>query len=435
MHVLILGAGVVGVTSAYYLARDGHEVTVIEAREGPGLETSFANGGQISASHAYPWADPGVPLKVLKWLGRRNAPLRFSPRLDPAQWLWAARFLANCRRRPFLENAARSLRLALLGRDELGRLREETKIAYDAECRGILHFFRTQAGLDAAAAVSERLREWGCASRVLDTAACLALEPALAPHQDALAGGIHAPEDESGDAHLFTRGLAGLAAGRGVTFHYGERVRALEAEGGRVAGIVTDRATRRADAYVVALASWSTALLRPLGLRLPIYPLKGYSITVPVTDTAKAPRVSLLDEANKVVYSRFGARLRAAGKAHLAGFDADVDPAQAEGVLDVCRRQFPDAADYRAASFWAGLRPMTPDGSPILGRTRYGNLFLNTGHGALGWTMCCGSARLLTDLLAERPSALDPADYAYPRQRLSSVNLQVPEDKLLGLRP
>lgn len=411
MNVLVLGAGVIGVTSAYYLAREGHAVTVIDRREGPGLETSFANGGQVSASHAYPWSGPGVPMKILKWLGRADAPLRFSPRLDPDQWAWALAFLRNCTARRFTRNAERNLRLALASREALRALRRETGIAYDEETLGILHFFRDQASLDGVADIAERFRDWGSASRVLDRAGCVEVEPALGARADELVGGLYTPDDESGDARLFTERLADLCTGMGVTFRYNETVTALETGREGITGVRTDRGLQRADAYVVALATASTGLLRPLGIRLPVYPVKGYSVTVPVGAQNGAPRVSLIDEENKVVYSRLGNRLRAAGTAHLAGYDDTVDPVRARAVLDVVRRQFPNAGAFDRTEFWAGLRPMTPDGGPIITRTRFDNLYLNTGHGTLGWTMCCGSAQVLAGLVAGRQTNPDANAY------------------------
>jgi D-amino-acid dehydrogenase len=412
MQILILGAGVIGVTSAYYLAGDGHEVTVIDRRDGPGLETSFANGGQISASHCYPWSAPEAPWKIAKWIGRTDAPLRFSPRLDPDQWSWAIKFLVNCRRSRFLRNSLRNLNLALASRAALQALREETGIAYDEKRLGILHFFRDGKAFASAQALAERLRDWGCESRVVDRAECIGVEPALAARGSDLVGGIHTPGDASGDAHLFTERLAEVCQGRGVTFRYGETVLALERDADRVTGIRTGSAVHRGDSYVAALGCRSARILRPLGIRLPVYPVKGYSITVPVEDGAPAPDVSLIDEEHKVVYSRLGDRLRAAGTAHLAGYDDSIDPVRAAALLAIARRQFPEAGAFERAEFWAGLRPMTPDGCPLIGPSSYRNLYLNTGHGTLGWTMCCGSGRLLADLIAGRTPDVEPSDYA-----------------------
>ncbi|MDX1483600.1 MAG: D-amino acid dehydrogenase [Alphaproteobacteria bacterium] len=412
MKILVLGAGVIGVTSAYYLAEDGHEVTVIEKREGPGLETSFANGGQISASHSYPWSAPDAPWKIAGWIGRKGAPLRFSPRLDPDQWSWAIRFLINCRQGKFLRNSLRNLSLALASRVALGDLREETGIDYDQKQLGILHFFRHQGPFESAKSLAERFRDWGCESRVVDTDECIKIEPALAAQESRILGGIHTPGDESGDAYLFTKRLTTVCRSRGVTFRFGETVLAMEQEGNRVSGIRTASATYRADAYVIALGCQSAKTLRPLGIRLPVYPVKGYSITVPVEDHSAAPSVSLIDEEHKIVYSRLGDRLRAAGTAHLAGYDAAIDPARATALLEIVRSQFPGAGAFERAEFWAGLRPMTPDGCPVIGSTPYQNLYLNTGHGTLGWTMCCGSGRLLADLIAGRTPAVNPEDYA-----------------------
>lgn len=413
MKILILGAGIIGVTGAYYLAKDGHEVTVIEKRNGPGLETSFANGGQISASHAYPWSAPDTPWKIARWIGRKDAPLRFSPRLDPDQWSWAFKFLLNCRRSRFYRNTLRNLNLALLSRTALGELRRETKIAYDEKQLGILHFFRERSAFESAIALAHKFRDWGCDCRVVDGSACIEIEPALAAHGSELVGGIHTADDESGDAYLFTRGLAKICEGLGVEFRYDETVMALERDGDLVSGVSTASTVHRADAYVIALGCQSAKTLRPLGIRLPVYPVKGYSLTVPIETNTAAPNVSLIDEEHKVVYSRLGDRLRAAGTAQLSGYSDALDPVRAAALLDMARRQFPDAGDYDRPEFWAGLRPMTPDGGPLIGSTPYRNLYLNTGHGTLGWTLCCGSGRLLSDLISQRTPTLDAKDYAF----------------------
>lgn len=415
MKVVVLGAGVIGVSAAYALMRDGHEVTVIERGEGPGLETSFANGGQISASHAYPWAAPDVPAKLLKWLGRKDAPRLFRLRADPEQWLWAYRFLLNCRRSVFFANAERNLRLALLSRDALRDIRAAEDIAYDHKSLGILHFFHTRRELDKAAELAGRFRALGLRNKVLDRDGVLALEPALAASGDGLVGGIHTPDDESGDAYAFTCTLAERAAAGGVSFRYSETVSALDAEGDRIARLRTDKGSHAADVYVVALACYSNSLLRPLGIRLPIYPTKGYSVTVPVGEANGAPNVSLIDEDHKIVYSRLGERLRVAGTAEFAGYDTTLDRERANVIRDLARAQFPAAGDFDAADLWTGLRPMTPDGGPIIGRTRYANLVLDTGHGTLGWTMASGSARVVADLIAGRTPPVDAAAYGPER--------------------
>lgn len=400
MKALVLGAGVVGVAAAWYLARAGVAVTVVERRPGAGLETSFANGGQISASHAEPWANPGTPAKALRWMGHEDAPLVFRwRRLDPALWAWGLRFLANCTARRAAVNTERTLRVALYSRACLKALRAETGITYDQREAGILHIYRDPREFAQACQAAELMRALGLARRTLTPDQCRDLEPALATMHGELAGGLHSPDDESGDAHLFTARLAGLAAARGVDFRWSTNVLGLVGERGRVAGVITDRGTLTADAYVLAAGSWSPLLARGLGLRLPIYPAKGYSATIPIEDPRGAPTISITDDENKLVFSRLGERLRAAGTAELAGWDASLDDYRAHLVLEKTKTLFPRAGGFERAELWAGLRPVTPDSVPLLGRTPCPNLWLDTGHGTLGWTMACGSGAALADLI------------------------------------
>ena len=403
MRVTVLGAGVIGVTTAYYLVRDGHEVTVVDRQPGPGLETSFANGGQISANHVTPWATPATPWKALKWLGRADAPLLFHLRADPALWAWCLRFLANCTHRRMRVNIERALRLALYSRGELAKLRSDTGIEYDALTRGILHIFRNARDYREALPQVELMNRLGCVRRVVDADACVGLEPALAGVRDQLVGGIFSPDDESGDAHAFTVRLAEICAGLGVVFRYGVRIGKPVTAAGRIEGVETNGGRLDGDAFVVALGSYSPPLLKPLGLDLPIYPAKGYSVTLPVADEGLAPMVSLIDDEFKMVYSRLGDRLRAAGTAEFAGYDDSVSEVRGRFILDKALELFPGCGDAADAQFWAGLRPSTPDGVPVVGGTRYPNLFLNTGHGTLGWTMACGSGRLIADIVGGGP--------------------------------
>jgi D-amino-acid dehydrogenase len=406
VKVLVLGAGVVGVATAYYLAGAGADVTVVDRRPGPALETSFANGGQISANHATPWAAPGTPWKALRWLGRDDAPLLFHLRFDPPLLAWCIRFLANCRRSRMRVNIERALRVALYSRAEIGRLWAETGIDYDRLDRGILHIFRNPADYAEALPGAELMTRLGCSRRVVTAAECVEIEPALAAARDRLVGGIFSPDDGSGDAYRFTVQLAERAAGLGVEFRYGTAVERLFAAGDRLSGVETGAETLTADAYVVALGSYSPLPLRPLGIRLPVYPAKGYSVTLPLAAGAEAPAVSLIDDEFKMVYSRLGDRLRIAGTAEFAGYDATVRPARGTFLLNKAIELFPRCGDPTEAEFWAGLRPSTPDGVPVLGRTPLPNLFLNTGHGTLGWTMACGSGRLVADLVLGRPPAI-----------------------------
>ena len=393
MKVAVLGAGVVGTAAAWYLRQAGHEVRVLDRRESAGLETSFANGGQISADHAAPWAKPGVPLQALKWMLREDAPLLFRLRADPAQWRWALQFLRNCTAARFTENASRLQRLGQYSRSLLRALREETGIQYDHLSRGILVLYTGERRFE---------RGWKTPEE------CVAIEPAVASMKKGLVGGNYIAGDESGDAHKFTAALAKLCAAMGVQFDFGVSIERIESEGGKVSGIRTNGGkTITADAYVLALGAYSPLLARPLGIDLPIYPLKGYSVTMPVKDPAAAWNVSLTDEAHKLVLSRLGDRLRIAGTAELNGYDTAINQVRCEAIVRRTMALFPGAGDPSKAQFWAGLRPATPSNLPCLGRTKYPNLFLNTGHGTLGWTHACGSGRAIADLVSGRRPEVD----------------------------
>lgn len=394
MRVVVLGAGVVGITAAWYLARAGHEVRVLERREGPGLETSFANGGQISADHAAPWARPGVPMQALKWLFREDAPLLFRLRADPAQWRWGLSFLRNCSAERFRANAAQLQRLGRYSRACLQALRADTGLQYEHAARGILTLFTDGRPLAPGMKTPQE---------------CVAIEPAVASLGDRLAGGSFLPDDESGDAYKFTAELAKRCEREGVKFDYGVTIEALEHAGGDITGVRTSAGTVTADAYVLSLGSYSTFLAKPLGLDLPIYPLKGYSVTLPVKDPKAAWTVSLSDEAHKLVLSRFGERLRIAGTAELNGYDTGVNRVRCEAIVKRVMDLFPDAGDPSRAEYWAGLRPATPDNLPLVGRTRFPKLWLDTGHGSLGWTMACGSGKALADLMGGRKPEVDYA--------------------------
>ena len=404
MRIAVLGAGVIGTTSAWYLAQAGHDVTVLERRPAPGLETSFANGGQISAGHAEPWAKPSVVPKLLRWLGREDAPLLFRLRSDPAQWLWGLRFLAECRPGRFERNCRMLAGLAAYSRECLRRLRSKTRIAYDELERGILHFATSARDFDALARHAESARELGIRREVKSAAECLALEPALQYADARIAGGIYTPEDESGDAHRFTQELARLATQRGVRFELDTSVIALHVAGGEVEAVDTSRGRIVADAYVVALGSYSAPLLRSVGVRIPVYPLKGYSITLSLgpAEEPAAPSVSLTDEAFKIVISRLGARLRAAGTAELGGYDTSINAVRCATILRRVRQLFPQLGAATTVERWSGLRPATPNNVPIIGASAVRRLYLNTGHGTLGWTLACGSGAALADLISGR---------------------------------
>lgn len=402
MRVLVLGSGVIGVTSAWYLARAGFEVTVIDRQAGPADETSFANAGQISPGYASPWAAPGVPLKALKWLFSKHAPLAIKPGLDPNQYLWLAQMLRNCTTERYAINKARMVRLSEYSRDSLDELRAETGIDYEGRQLGTTQLFRTQAQLDGAAKDIAVLRDYGVPFELLDRDGIARVEPALASVSDKLVGALRLPNDQTGDCNLFTRRLAAMAAAAGVEFRYGQDVQALETHNGRISGAIVNGRRETADRYVLALGSYTPKLLAPLGIRLPVYPLKGYSLTLPITDAAMAPTSTILDESYKVAITRFDQRIRVGGMAEVAGYDLSLSPQRRATLEKVVGDLYPRGGDLARAEFWTGLRPATPDGTPVVGATALSNLFLNTGHGTLGWTMACGSGRYLADLMASR---------------------------------
>jgi D-amino-acid dehydrogenase len=413
VRVVVLGAGLVGVASAWYLAEAGHEVTVIDREPAAAQETSFANGGQISTSHAEPWANPGTPLKILRWLGREDSPLLWRLRADPAQWAWGLRFLRECTAARARANIVAILALALDSRSRLKTLRRELDLHYDELERGILHVYTDQREFEAAIPQAALMRDFGCEREVKNAAECLAIEPTLAGSALPIVGGTFTARDESGDACRFTQRLAERCAARGVQFRFGTAVERLESAGGRVSGVRLAGGERVvADKYVVAFGSYSPLLLRPLGIRIPVYPAKGYSITVPLGVTSIAPRVSLTDDGAKLVFSRLGSRLRVAGTAEFTGYDTSINAARCAAIVRRTRLLFPQLGEAGDIDYWAGLRPATPGNVPVVGATSLANLFINTGHGTLGWTMACGSGALLADLVTGRPPAIDPAPYA-----------------------
>jgi D-amino-acid dehydrogenase len=409
VKITVLGGGVVGVASAWYLAAAGHEVTLLERREAPALETSFANGGQITAGHAQPWAKPAAVPQMLRWLGREDAPLLFRPRASRAQWEWGLRFLYECLPGRFERHVRTLAALARYSRECLRSLRHELGLRYDHLERGILQFATRPRDFEAMAHGAEALRALGAAPEVKSAAECLELEPALRHSIEPVAGGVYDRDDESGDAHRFTQELARMAAARGVTFRFGDAVEAIEAEGDRVTQVRLRNSIEKADAYVVSLGSYSPLLLAPLGIRIPVYPLKGYSITLPLgpAELGAAPMVSLTDEAYKIVISRLGSRLRAAGTAELAGYDTSINAGRCAAIARRIRSLFPALGAATTVENWAGLRPATPNNVPVIGRTRLKNLFLNTGHGTLGWTLACGSGAALADLVSGRAPQVD----------------------------
>jgi D-amino-acid dehydrogenase len=419
MKVLVLGSGVVGTAVAWYLARAGHEVEVVDRQGGPALETSFANAGEVSPGYSAPWAGPGVPLKAVKWMLMRHSPLVIWPLLDPAMWRWGWQMLMNCNARAYALNKSRMVPIAEYSRDCLKALRAELGIAYEGRQLGTLQVFRTDAQLAALEKDVRVLREQGVPFELLGRDALARVEPALASASDRLVGGLRLPGDETGDCQLFTTRLAEAAGRAGVTFLYRTTIERIERRGDTIAAVRVrgPEGPRRLEAeqYVLALGSYSRELLAPLGLDLPVYPLKGYSLTVPITDAAAAPRSTVMDETYKIAITRFEDRIRVGGMAEVAGFDLRLNPRRRETLEKVVTDLFPRGGDVRAASFWTGLRPMTPDGTPVVGATRYANLWTNTGHGTLGWTMACGSGKLLADLISRRRPEISAEGLAIER--------------------
>jgi D-amino-acid dehydrogenase len=409
MKVLVLGGGVIGVASAYYLAKDGHEVTIVDRQSGPALETSFGNAGEVSPGYSAPWAGPGVPLKAIQWMLMQHSPLVIWPLLDPAMWRWGAMLLANCTARAYALNKSRMVPIAEYSRDCLKTLRAETGIAYDDRAMGTLQLFRTQKQLDGIGGDVAVLKQYGVPFEVLDRAGFTAVEPALKLTQHKFVGALRLPNDETGDCHLFSTRLAEMAAASGVQFKWNTRIQALQVGGGTVTGVHTDAGLLTADRVVVALGSHSPQLLTPVGIRIPVYPVKGYSITVPISDARGAPESTVMDETHKVAVTRLGDRIRVGGTAELAGFSLNLREARRATLNHVVTDLFPTGGDVSKASFWCGLRPMTPDGTPLVGTTPVKNLLLATGHGTLGWTMSAGTGRVIADLVSGRAPDIDIA--------------------------
>ena len=434
MHVLVLGSGLLGVSSAYYLSQLGHDVTVVDRQANPAAETSFANGGQISVSHAEPWANPGAPLKLLQWLGKEDAPLLFRLRADLRQWLWGLQFLCECTPKRTRHNIAQIVRLGTYSRAMLQELRSATGLSYDQRTQGILHFYTSQKEFDAAYGPALQMRELGCERHVISADEAVKLEPALAHMRPQLAGATYTAEDESGDANRFARELVKLCEAAGVKFLMSHTITALRSTGAGAAGRIdhveaTDSEGHfqrlRADSYVLAMGSLSPIYAAPLGIRLPIYPAKGYSVTMPVKDASMAHQVSLTDDEYKLVFSRLTGpgsdRLRIAGTAEFNGYDRDLNRVRCEAIVRRVEQLFPGAGDGTQASFWTGLRPATPSNVPIIGQSKLPNLYLNTGHGTLGWTHACGSGKSIARIVSGLAPEVDFAFSTTPTARSAAA--------------
>ncbi len=407
MKVLVLGGGVIGVASAYYLAKAGHEVEVIDRQSGPALETSFGNAGEVSPGYSAPWAGPGVPIKAIKWMLMAHSPLVIWPLLDPAMWRWGAMMLANCTQKAYALNKSRMVPIAEYSRDCLKALRAETGISYDDRAQGTLQLFRTQKQLDGIGDDVAVLKQYGVPFEVLDRAGFCQVEPALKLTQEKFVGALRLPGDETGDCFKFTNRLAEMAAALGVRFRWNTRIESLQVGGGAITGVHTDAGSLKADRVVLALGSHSPQLLAPVGIRIPVYPVKGYSITVPITDAQHAPESTIMDETHKVAVTRLGDRIRVGGTAELAGYSLNLREARRGTLNHVVTDLFPRGGDVSKATFWCGLRPMTPDGTPIIGATPVQNLLLATGHGTLGWTMAAGTGRVIADLVSGKQPDID----------------------------
>ncbi|WP_366268261.1 D-amino acid dehydrogenase [Rhodobacter sp. 24-YEA-8] len=414
MKVIVLGGGVVGITSAWYLAKAGHEVTVIDREDGPALETSFANAGEVSFGYCSPWAAPGIPLKAIKWVMMEHAPLILKLKIDTTMIGWLFKLLRNCTASRYAINKSRMLRIADYSRESFAQIRQETGIQYDHGMNGTLQLFRTEAQLEASAKDVKALKADGIPCELLDPDGCVAVEPGLAHVKDRIVGGLRTPLDETGDCFKFTTALAALSAEKGVTFRWGETIQHIVTEGGRATGVRTDKGLVTADAVVVCLGSYSPQILKPMGIRLPVYPVKGYSLTIPIADPARAPESTIMDETYKIAITRLGDRIRVGGMAEISGYNDRLDAKRRRTLEHSVMDLFP-GGDPKQASFWTGLRPMTPDGTPVIGGTKIQGLFLNTGHGTLGWTMSCGSGRVLADLVSGRAPEIDAKDLAISR--------------------
>ncbi|KGK21408.1 amino acid dehydrogenase [Vibrio navarrensis] len=412
MKAVVLGSGVVGLMSAWYLQKAGYQVTVVDRQSRSGEETSFANAGQISYGYSSPWAAPGIPQKAIRWLLEEHAPLKIKPSLDPQLFKWATQMLSNCQLSRYQINKARMLSIANHSRECLSALRQEHHIEYQGRQQGTLQVFRNQKQLKAIEKDIALLEQSGTRFQRMSVEQCIKQEPGLAAVSDKLTGGLYLPDDETGDCYLFCQQMTELAKAHGVAFLFNTQIQALKTEGNQVIAVATDQGDLQADVYVVAMGSYSTSLLATVGIDIPVYPVKGYSLTVPISDAQQAPVSTVMDETYKVALTRFDDRIRVAGTAELAGFDPAIPEKRKATIAMVVKDLFPHCGDFTKAEFWTGFRPMTPDGTPLIGRTPIGNLYTNTGHGTLGWTMACGSGHLLAQVISgEQQKHISGLDY------------------------
>ena len=411
MHVVVMGAGVIGTTTAYYLSRAGHEVTVIDRQPNVALETSFANAGQISPGYASPWAAPGVPLKAFKWMFQHHSPLAIKLTGDMYQYQWMIRMLAECNINRYQINKERMVRLSEYSRDCLDQLRKDTQIHFDERQLGTLQLFRKQEQLDIAGKDTEVLKEENVPFELLDKEGVIRVEPALAHATVDFVGGLRLPNDQTGDCQKFTTELSEISKKQGVEFLFNTHIKSIDKSGDQIEAIVFKDGTKiKGDAYVMALGSYSHEMLKLIGIEAPVYPLKGYSITTKILDESKSPISTILDESYKIALTRFDDRIRVGGMAEINGYDRSLNTTREDTLIMVLQQLFPNASDISDAHFWTGLRPATPDGTPIVGKTIVKNLYTNTGHGTLGWTMSCGSAQLLSDIISQKKPAIEYDD-------------------------
>jgi len=413
MKVVVLGAGVIGVTSAWYLARAGHQVTVLERRSDVALETSFGNAGGVCPSFAGPWAAPGMPTKALKWMFQSAPPLKIFPKFDHKQWLWLGSFIKNCNTKNFQENKVYMQRIAHYSKSCLQEIRSILNLKYDAKSAGVLQIFQTESEVVSGALSAQILSELGVEHSIVDRARAESIEPALAHSQTRIVGGLFLPGDEIGDCQLFCKEILEALKNYDVDFQFNTEVTDFSRSGGRIDHVITTEGHRSGDAFVVALGPFVSNLLNKLDINIPVYPVKGYSITGELIDPERGPISSVMDEHSKVMITRLGNRLRAAGVAELAGFDRTLRKSSILGITRATGRLFPNAVNYKNLSVWCGFRPMTPDGPPKLGKTKYSNLFLNVGHGSNGWTQACGSSKIVADILSRKKPDIDISGLTY----------------------